>query len=231
MKPPARWDPPWDVGVTLHHWRSLFWSPPVPHLHPVKSCIFYGPVQDTPSPQLLLWPLQPLLISFLLPDFPYVEFFKVFNCGTISSVQSLSCVWLFATPWTAARQASLSISNSRSLLKLMSVESVVPSNHLILCHPLSSPSPPAFNLSQYQGLFQWVSSLHQVAKTLEFQLQHQSFQWIYRNDFLYDGLIGSPCSPRDSQESSTTQFKSINSLALSFLYSPTHIHTWLLEKP
>ena len=51
-------------------------------------------------------------------------------------------------------------------------------------HPLSSPSPPAFNLSQHQGLFQWVSSLHQVAKVLEFQLQHQSFQRIFRTDFL-----------------------------------------------
>ena len=53
-----------------------------------------------------------------------------------SSVQSLSCVQLFATPWTAATQASLSITNSQSLLKLMSIESVMPSNHLILCHPL-----------------------------------------------------------------------------------------------
>ena len=52
------------------------------------------------------------------------------------SVQSLRCVQLFATPWTAARQASLSITNSRNLLKLMSIESVMPSNHLILCHPL-----------------------------------------------------------------------------------------------
>ena len=51
-------------------------------------------------------------------------------------------------------------------------------------HPLSSPSPPAFTLSQHQGLFQWVSSSHQVAKVLEFQLQHQSFQWIFRVDFL-----------------------------------------------
>ena len=51
-------------------------------------------------------------------------------------------------------------------------------------HPLSSLSPPAFSLSQHQGLFQWVSSLHQVAKVLEFQLQHQSFQWIFRTDFL-----------------------------------------------
>ena len=77
-------------------------------------------------------------------------------------------------------------------------------------HPLSSPSPPTFNLSQHQGLFQWVSSSHQVAKVLVFQLQHQSFQRVFRTDFLQDGLIGSPCSPRDSQEPSPTpQFKSI----------------------
>ena len=67
------------------------------------------------------------------------------------SLQSLSCVQLLATPRTAARRASLSITNSRSLLKLISIESVMPSNHLILCCPLS---PPAFNLSQHQGLFQ-----------------------------------------------------------------------------
>ena len=59
--------------------------------------------------------------------FPYIKF---------SSIQSLSCLWLFVTPWTATRQASLSITNSRSLLKLMSFESVMPSNHIILCHPL-----------------------------------------------------------------------------------------------
>ena len=204
---------------------------------------------------------------------------KYVNCEISQSVQSLSCVRLFATPWTAACQASLSITNSQSLLKLMSVESMMPcNNHLILCrplfllpsvfpsirvfskesllhirwpkywslsfgissaidfvdliafssvqslsrvqlfltsldrsmtgppvhhhllelaqthihwvsdaiqpsHPLSSPSP-AFNLSQYQGLFQWVSSSRQVAKLLEFQPQHQSFQWIFRVDFL-----------------------------------------------
>ena len=88
-------------------------------------------------------------------------------------------------------------------------------------HPLSSPSLPTFNLSQHQGLFQWVSSSHQVARVLEFQLQQQSFQWLFRTDFLQDGLVGSPCCPRDSQESSPApQFKSINSLMLSFLYSP-----------
>ena len=75
-------------------------------------------------------------------------------------------------------------------------------------HPLLSPSPPALNLSHHQGLFQWVSSSHEVAKVLEFQLQHQSFQWTTRTDLLEDGLVGSPCSPRDSQESSTNTTKS-----------------------
>ena len=89
-------------------------------------------------------------------------------------------------------------------------------------YPLLSPSPPALNLSQHQGPFQWVSSLHHVNKVLEFQLQHQSFQWTLRTDLLLDGLVGPPCSPKDSQESSPTpQFKSINSSALSFLHSPT----------
>ena len=89
-------------------------------------------------------------------------------------------------------------------------------------HPLSFPSLPAPNPSQHQGLFHWVSSSHEVAKVLEFQLLHQSFQRTPRADLLQNGLVGSPCSPRDSQESSPTpQFKSINSLVLSFLHSPT----------
>ena len=89
-------------------------------------------------------------------------------------------------------------------------------------HSLLSPSPPAPNPSQHQSLFQWVNSLHEVAKVLEFQPQHHSLQRNPRADLLQNGLVGSPCSPRDSQESSPTpQFKSINSSALSFLYSPT----------
>ena len=89
--------------------------------------------------------------------------------------------------------------------------------------PLLSPSP-AFNLSQHQDLFWQVCSSHQVAKVLEFQLQHQFFQWIFRTDFFRDWLVWSPCSPRDSQESPpTSQFKSISSSVLSFLYSPSLI--------
>ena len=96
-------------------------------------------------------------------------------------------------------------------------------------HPLSSPSP-APNPSQHQSLFKWVSSSHQVAKVLEFQLQHQSFQRIPRADLLQNGLVGSSCSPRDSQESSPTpQFKSINSSALSLLL--VNYLAWYSELP
>ena len=92
-------------------------------------------------------------------------------------VQSRSYIWLFVTSWTAVCQVPLSFTISRSLLKFMSIESVMLFNHLILCHP---PSPIAYYLSQHQGCFQWDSSLHQVAKVLELQLQHQSFQCIFR---------------------------------------------------
>ena len=97
-----------------------------------------------------------------------------------SSVRLLSCIRLFATPWTAACQASLSIINSQSLPKPMSLESVMPSNHLILCRPLLL-LPSIF---PRPGSFQMSSSSHQVAKVLEFQLQHQSFQWLFRTDLL-----------------------------------------------
>jgi len=89
-----------------------------------------------------------------------------------SSIQLLSHVQLFVTSWTAVHQASLSITNSQ--LAQTHVHRV--GDAIQPSHPPLSLSPPAFNLSQHQGVFQRVSSLHQVAKVLEFQLQHQSFQ-------------------------------------------------------
>ena len=95
-------------------------------------------------------------------------------------------------------------------------------------HPLS-PSFFAFHVSQHQGLFQGVGCSHWVAKVLELQLQHQSFEWVLRVDFLSDWLIWSPCCPRDSQVSSPApHLESINALALCLLYGPTHVKT--LEK-
>ena len=111
----------------------------------------------------------------VLQDYGYYVTF-----GPFHSAQLLSHLRLFATPWTVARQASLSsptpgvYSNSCPLSR----DAIQPS------HPLLSSSPPTFNPPQYQGLLKWVSSSHQVAKVLEFQLQHQSFQWIFRTDFL-----------------------------------------------
>ena len=135
---------------------------------------------------------------------------------------------LFVTQRTAAYQASLSFTIFWSLLKLLSIESVMPSNHLILCHPFSS-CPQSFPAS---GSFQWVGSLHQVAKVLELQLQHQrpkfwSFSFSISPSIEYSWLISlridwSPCCPRDSQESlPAPQFESISSPMLSLLYGST----------
>ena len=132
-------------------------------------------------------------------------------------VQSLSHVRLLVTPPTAAGQASLSFTISWSWLRFMSIESVMPSNHLILCCPLLFlPSIfPSIRVFSNESTLQirWPNKL--------LELQHQSFKWIVIVDFLYDWLIQSPCSPRDSQESSPApQFQSINSLALSLLCGP-----------
>ena len=145
--------------------------------------------------------------------------------GDISSVQSLSCVQLFATPWITAHQASLSITNSQSSPRLTSIESVMPSSHLILCRPrlLLPPIPPSISL------FQWVNSSHEVAKVLVFQLQHQSFQRNPRADLLQNGLVGSSCSPRDSQESSPTPCHSISVILIqSLIFVTSHFVTSLL---
>ena len=116
--------------------------------------------RDLPNPGVKLWSL--VLQADSLPSEPLAKPIKM-----IVIVQLLTWVWLFVTHWNVAHQASLPFAVSQSLLKLMSIESVMPSNHLIRCHPLFLPT---FNLSQHQGLFQWVSSSHQMAKVLEFQL-------------------------------------------------------------
>ena len=87
--------------------------------------------------------------------------------NVMNSVQSLSCVPLFATPWTAAHQASLSTTNSQSLLKLMSIKPLMPSSHLILCRPLLllPPIPPSIRVFSNES-----TPSHEVAKVLEFQL-------------------------------------------------------------
>ena len=131
----------------------------------------------------------------------------------ISSVQSLSHVRLFVTPWTAAHQASLSITNSRSLLKLMSIESVMPSNHLILCCPLLLPSIfPSIRVFSNESVLhiRWP--------------KYWSFSFSISPSNEYSGLISFRMDWLDllavQGSSPTPQFKSINSSVLSFLYSP-----------
>ena len=132
-----------------------------------------------------------------------------------SSVQLLSCVQPFATPWIAARQASLSITNSRSSLRLSSIKSLMPSSRLILCRPLLllPPIPPSIRVFSNEStlLMRW-------PKYWSFSFSIPSKEIPGLISFRMD-LVGSPCSPRDSQESSPTpQFKSINSSALTLLH-------------
>ena len=149
-------------------------------------------------------------------------FLKVYEQSSVqfSSVQSLSRVRLFVTAWIAARQASLFITMSRSSLRLMSIESVMPSSHLILGRPLFLlpsilPASESFPMSQ---LFTWGGQSTRVSALASF------FPKKSRADLLQNGLAGSPCSPSDSQESfPIPQFKSIDSSALSLLYGPTVI--------
>ena len=132
------------------------------------------------------------------------------------SVQSLSHVQLFATRWTAARQTPLSFTISQSLLKLMSIESMMPSNHLILCHPLlllPSLFPSIRIFSNESALHIGGQSIG--ASALASVLPMNSQGW-----FPLRLLIWSPLCPRDSEESSPTP-----------QWSNSHIHTWLLEKP
>ena len=99
---------------------------------------------------------------------------------TFSSVQLLSRVWLFVTPWTCSMPG---LPVHHQFLEFTQTHVQWVSDAIQPSHPLSSPSLPTFNLSQHQCLFKWVSSSHQVAKVLEFKLQHQSFQSV-RTDFL-----------------------------------------------
>ena len=154
--------------------------------------------------------------------------FHMVSCCLFSWVQLLSCVWLFANPWTAVRQASLSITNSRSLPKPMSVELVMPSNYLLLCHPLLLPPSifPSIRVFSNESALRirwpkyWSFSFNISPSNEHPGLISFRMDWLDR--LAGQGTLGS---------SPTPQFKSINSSVLSFLYSPSHIHTWPLEKP
>ena len=135
-----------------------------------------------------------------------------------SSVQLFSQVWLFATPWTVACHASLSITSSWTLLKLMRTESVMPSNHLILCPPLLLLPPILHSIRVFLN----ESALHiRWPKYWSFSFSISPSDECSRL-ISFRTVVWSPCSSRDSQEASPApQFKSINSLVLNFFYSPT----------
>ena len=147
----------------------------------------------------------------------------------ISSVQLLWHVWLFATSWTAACQASLSITNSRSLLKLKSIESVMPSNHLSLCRPLLLP-PSIFSSIR---IFSNESVLHiRWPKYWSFSFSTSaSIEYSGLISFRWTGCYSLQCKWLSRVFSNTTvQKHQFFSTQLS-LWSNSHIHTWLLEKP
>ena len=139
--------------------------------------------------------------------------------NVMNSVQSLSCVPLFATPWTAAHQASLSITNSQSLLKLMCIKPLMPSSHLMLSRPLLLPStPPSIRVfsNELALCIRWpkywsfsfnISLFNEYSGLISFRMDWSDLLAIQENLF--------------QESSSTPQFKSISSLVLSFLHSPT----------
>ena len=156
-------------------------------------------------------------------------YFDVRSEGSVSSVQLFGCVWLFVTPWAAACQASLSITNSRSLLKLMSIEPVMPSNHLILCCPFLLPS----SIFPTIRVFSNESTLH--------------MRW---PKYCVSALLSVlPMNTQDLSPLEWTGWISLQSKGLSRVFfnttvqkhqffgaqlssqSNSHIHTWLLEKP
>ena len=158
-----------------------------------------------------------LLHAFSWPDLRY-----------ISSVQSLSCVWLFAAPWTAAHQASLSITNSQSLLKLMSIESVMSSNHLIFCHPillLPSIFPNIKVFSNESALpIRWPKYW---SFSFNISPSNEYLGLIFRMDWLdllaVQGTLKSLLQHHSSKASILWHS--------AFFISNSHIHTWLVEKP
>ena len=163
-------------------WSCCSWSGGVaPLRHSERT--FYSGCSIWPHEAALKFQLK----GYLFIHIPFNNLFLalyfeilVWSAVQFSSVQSLSRVRLFATPWITARQASLSITNSRSSPKLMCIESVMPSSISSSVSPFSSAPNP----SQHQSLYQWVNSSHEGVKALEFQLQHQSFQWTPRTGLL-----------------------------------------------
>ena len=189
--PPSK--PCYDIG-TLPFWREkkkikknmiflLFFisTPPfvfLPSLHSFSFPLISVLVLKISSYKL--WSPQILSFSLFTPQ--------------IRSDQIISVAQSCPTLWNPINGSTPGLPVHHQLPEFTQTHAHWVSDAIQPSHPLSSPFPPALNASQLQGLFKWVSSSHQVAKVLEFQLQHQSFQWTPRTYLLQDGLVGSPCS-------------------------------------
>ena len=175
-----------------------------------------------------MWGSALVLLCFIFLFCPLSPSLELFRSDQISrSVVSTLC--------DPMNRSTPGLPVHRQLLEFTETHVHRVSDAIQQSHPLLSPSPPAPNPSQHQDLFQWVNYLHEVAKVLEFQLHHHSFQKNPRADLRQNGLVGSPCSPRDSQESSPTPWvvsfllttQGLQSGAsLGFLFLVTHsVHT------
>ena len=184
----------------------------------------------------IVYPFKNQLLVFLI----FLLFFNLYFISslifiisflllTFSSVQSLSCVWLFATPWSTARQASLSITNSWSLLKLMSIELVMPSSHLILCRPylLLPPIPLSIRVFSNESTLRmrwpkyWSFSFSIIPSKEHPGLMSFRMGWL---DLLaVQGTLKSLLQHHSSKASILRHSVSPQ--------SNSHIHTWPLEKP
>ena len=151
-----------------------------------------------------------------------------FHCR-IRSDQSLSCVWLFATPWITALQASLSITNTQSSLRLMSIESVMPSSHLILCCSLLllPPIPPSIRVFPMSQLFEWGGQSTGVSALASF-LPKNTQGW---SPLGWAGWISLQSKGLSRVFSNTTVQKHQFFSAQPSSQSTSHIHSWPLEKP
>ena len=159
----------------------------------------------------------------------YFNAFELIDWIMISSVQSFSCVRLFATPSIAACQASLSITNSRSSPKLMSIESVMPSSHLILCRPLLllPPIPPSIRAFPMSQLFPWGGQSIGVSALASF-LPQNTQDW---SPLEWTGWISLQSKGLSRVFSNTTVQKHQFFGTQLSSWSNSHIHTWPLEKP
>ena len=192
---------------------SLGWTFVIPWtvVHPTGSS-----VQGIFQARILEWvAISPSMESSQFRDWTHISCIswigRFFTAGPPGKHQFSSTTQSFPTLCDPMNHSTPGLPVHHKLLEFTQTHTHRVGDAIHPSHPLLSPSPPAPNPSQHQGLFQRVISSHEVTKVLEFQPQHQFFQWTPRTYLLQDGLVGSPCSPKDSQESSPIpQFKSIN---------------------